>query len=141
MVRAWSGPILRIVAALALAGSLAACGKSPTKVFDALQEAARKGDAETFGSHFSADSKPFAQALLALYASQYPANGPAPRPLEQLTLADVQSETIEGDKAKVVVAAKGGKPVTLVFVKEGGAWKLDVRLTDRNARDLPSDDE
>jgi len=132
---------LHAVAILVLAGSLAACGRSPTRAFDALQEAARKGDTEAFALGFSAESQPFARALLALYASQYPAGGPSPRPLDQLTLSDAQSETIEGDKAKVVVAAKGGKPVTLIFVKESGAWKLDVRLTDKNARDLLPDDE
>ena len=31
--------------------------------------------------------------------------------------------------------------MTLIFVKESGAWKLDVRLTDKNARDLLPDDE
>jgi hypothetical protein len=120
--------------------ALAACGKSPTKVFQRLQEAARAGDDEVFASYFSADSKPFAQALLALYDSSYPKEGPAPRPLAQLTLADVQSESVDGDKAEVVVAAKGGPPVTLVFVKEGDGWKLDVRLTDRHARNLPDDE-
>lgn len=134
--------ILRVSVAFCLVATVVACAKPPSKVFLSLQDAARKGEAETFASHFTSDSQPFARALLALYASQYPAGGPAPRPLEQLTLSDVQSETIEGDKAEVVVAAKGGQPATLVFVKEKGAWKLDVRLTDRNARNLPpSDDE
>lgn len=136
-----TGTALRVAAILVVAASLSACGKSPTKVFDALQEAARKGDAEAFATGFSAESQPFARALLALYDSQYPAGSPSPRPLEQLTLSEAQSETIEGDKAKVVVAAKGGTPVTLIFVREGGAWKLDVRLTDKNARDLSPDDE
>lgn len=129
-----------VLAALLAVLALAACGKSPTKVFLALQDAARQGDDEAFAAGFSADSRPFAQALLALYDSQYPKEGPAPRPLAQLTLAEVQSETVEGDKAELVVAAKGGPPVTLVFVKEKDGWKLDVRLTDRHARNLPEDE-
>ena len=124
-----------------LAVGLSACGRSPSSEFLRLQEAARAGDAETFASGFVADSQPFARALLALYSSQYPAGSPAPRPLDQLTVAEVRSESIEGDKAEVIVAVPAGAPAILVFIRESGSWKLDVRLTDRHIRNRPIDDE
>ncbi len=132
--------LARFAAAVLVVTALSACAKAPSKVFLDLQDAARKGDAEAFAANFSEDSQPFARALLALYDSQYPAGGPAPRPLDQLTLMEVQKETIDGDKAELEVKAQGGAPVVLVFVKEKGHWRLDVDRTDREGRNTQDEE-
>lgn len=119
---------------LGLLGSCIACGKSPTRVYEAMEEAAREGNAPEFASHFTPESRPFAEALLSLYATESPAEGPASSSLALLARSTVESERIEGEKAYLSVRApteEGGQLHTLVFKKVDGAWKLDITLTER----------
>lgn len=123
---------LALAAMLALAG--AACGKSPSRVLGAMEEAAREGNAAEFASHFTEESRPFAEALISLYATEGAAEGPAPSALALLSRATVESEEIEGQRAYLTVRApseQGGQWHTLVFTKQDGAWKLDVAETER----------
>jgi len=129
--RVVAGAVRCTAAALLLAA--AACSKSPTRVFEAMEEAARNGDAAEFASHFTSDSRPFAEALLVLYAAQSPAEGPLPPALTLLTRSQVVSEEIHGERADLTVQP-GSDPNAplrvLVFKREDGKWKLDIRETE-----------
>lgn len=110
------------------------CSKSPAQVYEAIEEAARQGRAEEFASYFTEESRPVALALLSLYASAAPAEGPEPAPLSLLSRSTVESESIEGDRAYLTVKApgeQGGQTYVIVFKKEGRAWKLDVVETEK----------
>jgi len=120
-------------------GVLAACSPSPSRVFSKMQQAARQGDRKAFASHFSETSRPFAEALLALYAAEYPKDGNRPDPLRQITRGEVVGESVEGDRAEVRVRMEGAPERVLVFVREGRAWKLDVDATDRENQGLPEE--
>lgn len=122
--------ILVGIVAVALWG----CASSPTEVFEALEEAAREGNAAEFGSHFTEESRPFAEALMSLYSTHSPAQGPLSRPLEILARSDVRSETIDGRRAELVVESGNGASSKLVFEQEDDGWKLDILQTEkRNA--------
>ncbi len=124
--------MIGLAAVVALAG--AACTKSPAGVYEAMEEAAREGHAAEFASHFTEESRPFAEALISLYATEAPAEGPAPSSLALLARGTVESERIEGERAFVSVrtSSEGGGPsYTLVFRKQEGAWKLDIADTER----------
>lgn len=111
-----------------------ACGKSPTRVYEAMEEAAREGNAAEFASHFTQESRPFAEALISLYATETTAEGPTPTPLALLSRSTVEAEEIEGDRAFLRIRApseQGSGSYTLVFKREEGAWKLDLRETER----------
>ncbi len=111
------------------------CAKSPTRVFEAMEEAAREGQAAEFASHFTEESRPFAEALISLYATSAPAEGPVPPALALLSRSTVESEEVVGDdRALLTVRApadQGGQRHVLVFRKQGGAWRLDVAETER----------
>lgn len=111
------------------------CAKSPTRVFEAMEEAAREGKAAEFASHFTEESRPFAEALISLFATSAPAEGPAPPALALLSRSTIESEEIVGDdRALLTVRApsdQGGRQHVLVFLKREGAWKLDVVQTER----------
>jgi hypothetical protein len=104
-----------------------------------MQQAAREGDHKAFASHFSEKSRPFAEALLALYAAEYPKDGNRPDPLRQITLGEVLNEKVGDEEAEVQVSVQGAAPRVLVFVREGRAWKLDVDQTDRRNQGLPEE--
>lgn len=131
--------MVRWVAGMLCLGVLAACSPSPSKVFGRMQQAAREGDRKAFASHFSEKSRPFAEALLALYAAEYPKDGNRPDPLRQITRGQVVGESVEGDRAEVRVQMEGAPERVLVFVREGRAWKLDVDATDRENQGLPEE--
>lgn len=99
-----------------------------------MEKAAREGNASEFASHFTEESRPFAEALLSLYATQGTAEGGnTPSPLALLAHSSVESEQIEGEKAYLTVRApteQGGQIHVLVFKKTDGAWKLDIALTE-----------
>lgn len=120
-------------------GALVACSPSPSKVFLKMQQAARDGDRKAFVSYFSEKSRPFAEALLALYDAEYPKDGNRPDPLRQVTLAEVRGETVRDVDAEVQVSVAGSPIWVLVFVREGRNWKLDVGETDRRNRGLPQE--
>jgi hypothetical protein len=125
----------RPVAVLAAVLALAACGKSPTRVFQAVEEAAKAGDDAGFASHFTAQSEPFARALLSVYRTQSAAGGPPSKPLETLATATVEEERLEGGWALLTVRT-GSERSVVAFKQEGGEWKLDVDETDaRNPRE------
>ncbi len=129
---AWKGCGTAIGWAAALA--LVACGKSPTRVYEAMEEAAREGKAAEFASYFTEESRPFAEALISLYATEGAAEGPAPTSLVLLSRSTVESESIEGEQAFLTVRApseQGGRLHTLVFRKQDGDWKLDIAATER----------
>lgn len=114
-----------------------ACAKSPTRVYEAMEEAAREGNAKEFASHFTEESRPFAEALISLYATEAPAEGPAPSSLALLARSTVESERIEGERAYLSVRApteQGGRVHALVFKKQDGAWKLDIAETEKHNR-------
>ncbi len=102
-----------------------------------MEEAAREGNAAEFASYFLKDSRPFAEALIALYATEGPAEGPAPTSLALLSRGTVESEVIEGDVAYLSVRAateEGAQAYTLVFKKEEGDWRLDLKATEAKNR-------
>lgn len=119
--------------AVALSFLWTSCKDSPSDVFEKLQDAAKKGHVEEFGSYFTDESRPFAEALLYLYKAQSNPDLGLPEPLKVLALARVDSERIEGQKG-VVVVESGGRKYSLVFKKDG-KWRLDLKLTElENAR-------
>lgn len=131
---AWKGrgTAIALAATLALAG--VGCAKSPSRVYEAMEEAAREGNAAEFASHFTEESRPFAEALISLYATEGAAEGPVPSSLALLARSTVESERIESDRAFVSIRApaeQGGQLHTLVFRKQEGAWKLDIADTER----------
>ncbi|MBP7125916.1 hypothetical protein KBD49_06085 [Myxococcota bacterium] len=131
--------MIRWLAGVICVGVLGACSPSPSRVFQKMQQAARDGDRKAFVSHFSEKSRPFAEALLALYAAEYPKDGNRPDPLSQITLGEVRGQTVDGERAEVQVSVAGSSPRVLVFVREGRAWKLDVEETDRRNQGLPEE--
>ena len=113
---------------------LAACGRSPTDVLHAIDDAARAGDDARFASFFTEDSAPFARALLSVYRTQAPGGAQPSKPLDVLTASIVVSERVDGARAFLTV--KTGEATTttstLVFVKDGnGDWKLDIHQTEK----------
>lgn len=125
-----------VLAAAVLMGALA-CGRSPTATLEAMQEAAREGDAEKFASFFTEDSAPFARALLAVYRTQSVAGGEPSRPLKLLAESVVVDEKVEGDRAilSVRTGRDSERPSLLVFREVDGAWKLDIEQTERRNAD------
>lgn len=112
--------------------ALLGCSRSPKEVFLKMEEAARKGNVKEFGSYFTEESRPFAEALLALYKSQSPAEGPVPDALSLLSASTVVSEEVQDHVAYVDVRTSPDSPVRiLVFTKEEGRWKLDLRATEK----------
>ena len=119
------------MAALLLA---AACGKSPTAVFEKIEEAAKAGDADRFASFFTEESAPFARALLSVYRTQSPRaveGGTGSKPLDVLSISTVVKERVE-DKLAYVTVKTGQSVNDLVFVADAkGEWKLDVQRTEK----------
>ena len=120
-----SRPMVLLIVSLSIGG----CGDRPSDVFDRLQEAAKRGKVEEFGSYFTEESRPFAEALLLLYKTQHNPEIGIPQPLEVLALAKVKSEKVQNQRGVVTVEA-AGRTYRLVFRKEGD-WKLDLKLTER----------
>jgi hypothetical protein len=116
------------------------CSKSPSKVFSEMEESAREGDVDKFGSYFTEDSRPFASALLALYKMQGGAEGSA---LDLLVKSEVVSEEIDNDRELATIKAKtaGQRMFTVVFKKEGGKWKVDLRETEKANGFVESSDQ
>ena len=109
--------------------SLSGCGDKPSDVFERLQQAAKKGNVEEFGSYFTEESRPFAEALLLLYKTQHNPETGIPEPLKVLALAKVKGEEVQNQRGILTVEASG-RTYKLVFRKEG-EWKLDLKLTER----------
>lgn len=110
---------------------LSACAASPRGALEKMQDAARAGKVDEFASYFSEESRPFALALMSLYATQGSLGVQPSKPLDLLTKCEVVDEKIvSGDQAEVTVKT-GERTSILVFVLEKTGWKLDVHLTDR----------
>jgi|GEM_PF-582093 len=119
-----------LVFSLSVLFVVCACSKSPSKVFLEMEESARKGEVDRFGSYFTEDSRPFASALLALYKMHGGSQGSA---LDLLVKSEVLSEEVDNDRELATVKAKtaGQRIFTVVFKKEGGKWKVDLRETEK----------
>ncbi len=104
------------------------CSESPSDVLAAIEAAARNGDASTFASHFTAESRPFAEALVTIqkYVRK---DEPSRAPIQNIFHARVISERISGPRAVVTIAGPAGKSA-IVFVREAGNWKLDVAASE-----------
>lgn len=129
---------MEIVRKLSVASAITAliliacgCSESPSEVLAAIESAAAAGDAEAFASRFTADSRPFAEALLRIQ-KDVRKDEPAKAPVENISRSRVLSESINGNKAVVKVAGPAG-PGGVVFVRENGKWKLDVAATEQAA--------
>ncbi|HOA12460.1 MAG TPA: hypothetical protein PKH54_02890 [Myxococcota bacterium] len=108
------------------AGLATACSNSPSKVLNELEEAAVRGDPAAFGSHFSTQSRPFAEALLSIQKEAWSGEK---TPIEKFSRSRIASEKISGDTALVLTIAPDGTEVPVFFVREAGAWKLDAAST------------
>ncbi|NOZ00963.1 MAG: hypothetical protein GXP54_03630 [Deltaproteobacteria bacterium] len=129
--RAWRwAPIWIAVIFVALG-----CAQSPTEVFEDLEQSASRGNAAEFAAHFTAESRPFAEALMSLYSTHASARGPLSKPLEILAASTVKEESIKGPRAFVTVESPNGTQSTLVFKMEDGEWKLDIGDTEKRNRD------
>ena len=120
----------RVITAGALLVLLSSCALTPSGALEQMEKAAREGKAEAFASHFTEESRPFAQALMSLYTSSTPASGPATTPLKYLTDVTVVDTTLQGQSAILKVKPKDGAEARLYFLLEGGEWKLDIRQTE-----------
>jgi hypothetical protein len=129
MTRSFRIPVLLAVLCLA------ACSASPRGALEKMQEAARAGKAQDFASHFSEESRPFALALMSLYATQGSLGSQPSKPLDLLTRCEVVDETIVSPERADVTVKSGERTSVLVFVLEGSEWKLDVHQTDRRNAD------
>lgn len=100
----------------------------------AIETAAQAGNAEAFASHFTSDSRPFAEALLKIQ-KDVRKDEPSKAPVENIFRSRVVSETIKGGTAVVRIAGPAG-PGGIVFVREHGKWKLDVAATEQTLADI-----
>jgi len=119
-------------ASLAAICVLTGCSPSPTEVFEELEESVREGLAKEFASHFTEESRPFAEALMSLYKTRASAREPLTGPLAMLAASDVLGERIEGKRAFLEVEEPNGARHTIVFELEQGDWKLDIQETEKN---------
>lgn len=120
----------------------AGCAAAPSDVLEALESAASEGNAERFAQQFTKESRPFAEALLSLYQTRYPLDSRKEfSPLRMLGRSEVLDEEVRGDSVVLRVKLESsGEKANLVFKKEDGAWRLDLRATDQeNSRDTDMD--
>ena len=119
-------PSILIVAVIAFAFALAACGNanSPTGVYKTYQQALRDKNAAKIKSAMSK------KMLTTLEEGAKRRNKTSDELLTSAlplspVLPTVVSEKIDGDKATLEVKDSDGKPQTESFVKEDGNWKYD----------------
>lgn len=117
-----------LVVILSAAAFFPGCVSSPSEVLAEIEDSASRGDAAAFASHFTSESRPFAEALIRMQ-KDVRKDEPGKSPLENIFHSKVVSENIQDDVAVVQVSGPAGTS-GIVFVREGGAWKLDVAATE-----------
>lgn len=105
------------------------CQQKPSDVLKTIEKTAAAGDAEGFASCFTKESRPYAEALILLQKGRYNAQDDRKSPIEMISTSNVVSEKIEGDTATVKISTADGT-TDIVFLREGGAWKLNVAETE-----------
>lgn len=96
--------------------------QSPTEAFRQTMAAARLGDEEGFLDGFTEDSGRLLRALLAVSRSYEFVRLDA---YEQLVLADVMAETIDGDAAVLTIQYLN-KSRDISMKRDGKSWKIDA---------------
>ncbi|NUN12625.1 MAG: hypothetical protein HUU55_03205 [Myxococcales bacterium] len=96
--------------------------QNPTAAFKQTMAAARLGDEEGFLDGFTEDSAKLLRALLAVARSYEFVRLDA---YEQLVLADVMAETIDGDTAVLTIQYLN-KTRDISMKKDGKTWKIDA---------------
>lgn len=123
--------VLVIFGFILILGVVSGCAKSPTKVYQAMQKAAMKGDYETFADYFTKQSKPFVKALIALQKTDFSAEQQASLPLRILTQCTVlQEQKLQKGQVFLTLDCGGSKTRMLAFRKENGKWRVDIKLTE-----------
>ena len=108
--------------------ALAGCTDSPSDVLAAIEQAAERGDATAFGSHFTIESRPFAETLVRV---QKAARHGQASPIEKFSTSNrINSEKIKGNFAVVTAEYADGTTAKIIFRRENGQWRLDPAATE-----------
>lgn len=114
---------------------------TPTTTMQTMHAAAKAGDKEAMKACFSADTLKKINEIEKMSADFAKEN---PEFADKMSQGDISAkmvaeakdakmeygeEKIDGDKATLAITADGKKD-TVEFVKEGGAWKLHLPITD-----------
>lgn len=118
--------VLLLIAALAAGGWWAwdhwFRAGSPSDAYRRMVNAARLGDEDAFLEGFTEESRPLIKALIAL-SRDY--DVVQEDPYERIVLADVVAETVDGDRATLVIE-QGRKTRDLRMKKVDGRWQIDA---------------
>lgn len=120
------------LAALALVVGLAGCGAdSPKDVYQKMWDAAEAGKREKCLSCFSSATRQTIGELEQLAQDLAGDQAQAARPIDRImaeaktTVLEIGEQKISGDRATLVVTINGKARPTR-FIREDGAWKIDL---------------
>jgi hypothetical protein len=122
-----------VVAVLAIGAALVGCGggNSPKATYERMWKAAEAGDRQAVLACFTNGSQAKILELEKMAADLAPDKAGEAKPLDKLmaqaksSICEIGEQKIRGDHATLLVSIDG-KPKPTQFLREGGAWKIDI---------------